>query len=569
MFNKYLYCFFTIITLIVVPDLTAIKDTPDFCISDETSDNKNALFIFLDETEFLEGKLGAISLEFLNAFITQAGPIIVSASVIKNILTWKKPIETNPTTLYNKLKNSPDLKERKNIILSTYYSSFFLQSPSDPWIIKVINKSLYLLLPKKYLQEREIDIKDLAIYSNDDAITEAEQKLGLKVNHMHTISSLHEIPLSQTSFIELIQKIWNGRISDYFTKALWDDDKGTSAIFVTNADYHSANNSNIPSWSLYLTGHGKIHKTIANLLITDFNKVLLFLGIKIHTALLYYSSCYAAGINSVLLHKDVVNSVEQTYTFTIITGAIAESVVHSFSSVNVELAAGHLKIITHPFHKDFFDETTSKNYPNYRRFTQYEAQKYMAKTALSLVSFQIKYPGLPWLSILDDEAIVVIGKTLAQHRKKALNINNFFGKKNKEILGILLYAQKIPFEIIIDKKNANPYPPEIISMLPEAVTHHIKKISSQSFSAQELITCFLRIYSIGSPKTFIIDTISGTDGDIKDVVIYLESPINTTYWKNKNEEILKRKSNLFEGFDTITPITMIDRYQYKRILKHR
>lgn len=537
----------------------------------ETSENLNrALFIFLDDSEYERSKIGAITLDFLNAFLTQAGPIIVSAAILKNIVSWKIPTETDPQKLYNTVfvqtTNSQENQENKNIILSTVFSKSSVHDSFQPWIIKEIHQSLYLLMPKNYLNSFDITESSAQSTATNSTITSAEQELGLKINHMRTIFDINEIKPSKgsnqrnTFFTRAfgLSNMWSPETK--FIQSLWNNNTKNSDIFVTKNDYYNLKNKKIPCWSILLNGHGSLGTELASLSLTDFKELLSFLGTNINTKLLYYSTCYGAGTNSNLIYKDAEQAIEKTYSYTIITDSLIESTISSTSHMDIELKNETLSVVTNPFHKLFTLETT-KDVPDYRNLMNYELKTKVSQQTITDATPQIKYPGLPWFSLVNSDPVVSIGSILAKNRTAPLNVATFFPKKlnlmtdssgktqvttqEREIFGILLYATKLPFEIIVNTKNNARTPPEIISMIPGDVTHHIKMISSPIYSLDALLESFTQIFKIGFHKTFIIDQLQAPDGVIKNVVIQLIPGQHAiTYWTDQNSRIFKKTSQI-------------------------
>jgi len=510
----------------------------------ESENINRVLFIFLDDSEYRGSTYGAIMGTFLNAFLSQAGPIIVSASILNNIKNWQKLSKTDIQKLYDEGFEDLDLvsKEMKNIVLSTVFSVSTIQEAFQSWIIKEINSSLYLLMPKSYLKTIGIDEQSVQLTTSKDQITEIEQMLGLKVNHMRTISSIDHIT-SWYSRQRILSTIFEnfGRHRHYFMQSIWDDYKKTSAVFVTRNNYFDLKNKKIPSWSIYLTGHGNIRSLVADLALIDFKEFLSFLETKINTKLLYYATCYGAGTNNQLIYKDAEEAIEKTYSYTIITEALTDDVVTAFNEVTVgfESLAPVLTIQRNQFYNRFAQETM-KDVPDYHNFIN--ARKIKSKNLLSTKTPQIKYPGLPWFSIIDNDSIVSIGSILAKNRTAPLDIEKFFqrkGKKNNDILGILLYAKDVPFEIVINFINSTNNLPEIISMLPGDQTHHIKKISTTNWQFA-VLNSFIKISDIGVKKIFIIDQLSGKDGIITNVVIQLIPGKDAVAYWTKDSHVFKR-----------------------------
>ena len=308
-----------------------------------------------------------------------------------------------------------------------------------------------------------------------------------------------------------------------------------------------------------IAGHGSAYSTVASLSVENFRKFLAFLDAKLHTKLLYYVTCYGSGINSELLYKDITSAIQKSYPFVIISQGLTDSIVYSFSNIQIEMQQEKLKIVTNMFFDSFVKEVTQEN-PNYKNILR-NTSKQMLKENIAETTPQIKYPGLPWFSLLDDAHVVIIGSILSKHRKEPLYIGTFFARKyeqDREIYGILMYATNILFELIINTKNSTGNPPKIISMVHGDQVHHIKSISSQVYSTDQLIESFLK--TPGTQKTFIIDTIQGANGTLKDVVILLTSVGNTVYWIRKEGNVFKTINNK-RSFVTIGDI-----YKYKKLL---
>lgn len=408
----------------------------------------HGLLVFLDDSE---KKLGAISGDCLAALQQNAGPIIASASIIDTI------------------------RNRFNEQL---------------WIIKEINPLLYLLIPKSYLLDKNISEHDL-YYTNNPALTEIEYQLGLKANHMQMVT-LQDIkrPLETPQY------------ADYFMQALWDETQNKSHIFVTHNEYAHDKIFKVPQWVIYIGGHGGMKTSVVDLSLEQFKTLLSFLEYKIQTYLLYYSSCYAAGINSELLYKDTRSKIDKTYSFAIITQALTDASI--FSATQISLVARAIAMSGSFF--DFLQYATTSHTINYNTLAN------LVHPNIQAVAIpQIKLPGLPWFSVIDTEKVASIGTILTKTRTEPLDIETFFAKKGKlaEPIALLLYANYILFELIINSKTDKGKPPSIISMIPGTTAHRIKKISSSKHSIEDILSSFLDIESLGPNKYFSIWTITG------------------------------------------------------------
>ncbi len=454
----------------------------------------HGLLIFLDDTE-KNREFGAVSNGLVTALLQEAGPIVASASVIANVRNINPNDPQNLfkryTTIINKSElTAEDAREKNDIMLSVI--SFNVTTAQQKWVIKKINDSLYLLLPKKYLQAKGISEKSLEPFMATE-ITSTEQALGLKVNHMQTVQ-LTDIkkPLPEKEY------------ASYFITALPD-------IFVTNGEYPAANKTAIPRWAIYIEGHGTLGDSIIGLDFEQFQKFLAFLDQKVTTKLLFISSCYAAGLNVVLAYNDIEKNIDRTYSFVIITDSVPDKVVPG-PSVLVYMGKGRLEVKTDRQYDDFLHQVTTSDIIDYRKLVD----PLITKSELLASLPQIKFPGLPWFSVIDTDKVVSIGSVLAKTRTEPLEIAKFFKRKGKlaEPFGILLYAKDIPFELVIDTKTM----PVIISMLPGSVTHYIKKVSFQnSYSIDQNFLSwseFYKGYILGANKTFIIGEITGMFSDL-------------------------------------------------------
>jgi hypothetical protein len=477
----------------------------------------NGILIFLDDYEGDDNPrpeyvFGALSSSLLSAVMQEAGPIIASASLITNINETEKPKEKDPVKLVENFslerRTKQEAEEHKRTILSL--ASFNVET-AKKWIIKRINDSLYLLLPKKYLQEKKIHPDLVKPWSLDpnSPITVTEQVLGLKVNHMETVNlSQVRKPLPPPEF------------ADYFMRAMGIIEEKKNKIFVTHGEYPTENKDIMPTWVVYIGGHGALGQAIVALRPSLFREFLDFLGTKITTKLIFYVSCYAAGVTAEAIYRGL-KEIDRTYPFTIIAQGLPDlSVLTPGFSIPSEHV---LRLRPSRNFDSFLMKASDPNIVDYRKIIEPLTGDF-SKIYLSSLP-QIKFPGLPWFSILDTDRVVSIGSVLGSTRTKPLDITTFFAKK-VEPIAILLYAKDVPFELIISTKVM----PALISMIPGYAVHHIKKISSPNLSVQEILSGFFQVKNLGAEKTFGIETLTGRYaegvGVLKDVVADFESTIN-------------------------------------------
>ncbi len=420
------------------------------------------ILIFLDDSEE-RGKNDAIHGSFTTAVKHITGPLIVSARVISNA--------------------KDDIKEQ----LKSY-------------IIKEINPNrLYLFLPKVFLTSIGINPDQVHEYDKSK-ISDAELLLGLKINHMQTVNidSIGTTPYRYDHASYFINSLIDIQIEDdpdYGHKYI---PTGTSSIFCTKPDYKDKNLP-IPSWAIYISGHGSMHNKIVYLSLDDFKKFLNFLENNINTKLLVYSSCYASGVNAENIYGSQKKFLAKTYQFPIITEALTDSPIY-FTPANQTFG-------------DFLREIT-------KEVIDYKEAMLRLRTIPFSETFttasQIKLPGVEWFSVMKvDEFIAQIGSILAQTRdpNKPLYIVKFF---KSEPHAILLYTEIIPFELIINSKKMGA----IISMIPGDVTHKIKEISSDKHNPNEIIQWFMSIYKLDPLKIFFIEKI----GAYKNIIVYKGQP---------------------------------------------
>ena len=114
-----------------------------------SADLNRALLNFLDDSETNEKEKKAITNSFCYAFDQKASPILVSASVLYNVIEYQKPTETDPGKIFLKYedleaieKSTPAINREVNGIL--FHVLAFKKNAED-WIIKKVNHALYLI----------------------------------------------------------------------------------------------------------------------------------------------------------------------------------------------------------------------------------------------------------------------------------------------------------------------------------------------------------------------------------------------------------------------------------------
>lgn len=571
----------------------------------EADQPKRGLLIFLDDSE---DYFGAITADFLSAFAKNAGPILVSASLLANCHSAPKPKIENPAEpealywAFFRAGRRKDDQEGRNILVDQIN---FDQSITKNWTIKEINPSLYLLLPKKYLQEQHIMNAQIA----EDAavsITPTEQKLGLKVNHMRTVYNLAEI----------VKPMPEPRFADYFIQALKQGN-----VFVSKKEYYAQQNRTIPVWSIYIEGHGSKDRMITYLSLEQFKEFLDILETKIITRFVMYDSCYAAGTNLRAVYEDAKNNIDKAYSFAIIMGVLTDSPT-SVLIPKIERADGksilQIRLDHASFLKEIIEPTidyekaikvlkagqayspTLDKATYIRIYGAEQGEKKFLEELQKGASIdvsniaQIKYPGLPWFSVLHKESVAPISSILAKTQSKPLDIAKHF-KIKKGILAepyaILLHEHQIPFEIKVDTKvdqsigymsrlsgghrrlKGDWYVPTFISMLPGNAVHYLQKISSEHSTASDILDSFY-LDGLAPRKIFMIKSIEAPFSDSLQALLGAQRGILHDVVIESTKEHY-RKYFMYSGVlygatdkDPITRVNAADKNNYTMLLQH-
>lgn len=480
-------CALLLLGLSFLPHIIALTPLRTTHASHERKQRTNGehtkgVLIFLDDCE--RGFFEAISFDLLTALVSEAGPIITSASLLANMKRTAFPEEKDPkkllatfNTLIQKEPTDEEGAIEKNIILSI---TSLDEEMADRWVIKQVNMFLYLLIPKKFLHAQQLSVADVTAYTPTRPITHTEQVLGLQVNHMRTITTIADIstPKEEPEY------------AGYFIDAL-------PALFVTNNHYKK----DVPAWALYIVGHATINALVAGLSITQFKDFLTFLATKITTELLLYSSCYTIGVTSEAIFGDAEREIQNIYPFTIITQSLTEAMTYS-ALPKLRLAQGKLKIDIPSMYIDFFASIASPKSINYRDLLAPFAPHFTSLASMP----QIRRAGSAHFSVLEDDRIIPITSAMTQSRTQPLDTAAYAVQHNhgEEPLALLLYTETVPFELRITSKTM----PACVSMVPGSAVHRIKKIASHMHTAATILKSFSAIYGLPPRKIYIIDELT-------------------------------------------------------------
>ena len=364
---------------------------------------------------------------------------------------------TKSLTIALKSKNLP-------IIAASFLLKKSQEELLSHYIIKEIDKTLYLLLPKKYLDDKKIDytaVEKKVVKSN--SYTELEYTLGVKVNHMET-RELSQIDSSK-------EFVFAEKLSD---------------IFITKQEYLK-NKKEAVSFVFFIIGHGETEKSIIGISLAKFKLFLDFLrGIKVK--LLYYISCFAAGKNTEILFMEKKDT-HATYDFPIVTNAIHDDIIIGRFKENIFTC---------------FEQATKGydiDYAKASSCTRDGIEIFEEKGAA-----QIRPAGLPYFFVLQRGSSAnafSITDVMAKTRKEPLKITG-----NPVV--IAFKAEVIPFKIVINTKKEDElfggqeyYMPLFASLLLGKSSHYIEEIETSVGYPHEILKAFLGKYVINKKLFFI------------------------------------------------------------------
>lgn len=459
------------------------------------------LIIFLHDPQE-KCVLEAIDSTLVTALLQDAGPIVVSANLLKSILGLyvKEPAPQQKTGMMAKMLSR--ITPSFQVAMTQLNPCKRLMTQPDlfkKWIIKEVNRDLYLMLPLSHIAALGIDAAK--VDSQSDAVTDVELTLGLKVNHMRTLSVE---TIAREPFIPTPD-------ASYFVEAL---EKGK--LFCARTDYQ---NKPQPLWTWYITGHGAMNNSIVRLRLPAFKKMLDTTAQLINMRLLMYVSCYAAGTNQELIYRNEKSLLPTIYPFALATQSIADTRIF-FDSDRFKfdefIKLPHLPDI--PYKEiigTLFHITPDSNY-------------------IGSIA-QIKLPGLEWFSPLADRKDVAnIGGVMAQSRTKPLDMQKYF-KGNPKAL--LIETNSVPFKIILN----TPHLEYIVSTWVPLPNHamYIQAISSRIYTLYQILDLFMKVdrsTTFYIAQIFCLDS-TGRIQEYKDILI---TPSWTCYTNKLSGRIYKQ-----------------------------
>ncbi len=426
----------------------------------------------------------------------------------------------------------------------------------NKWVIKKISKDLCLLIPKDYVANIETyTAKQLVKSCNKlDKCTPAENKLGLKVNHLKDISSLKEYLKKPNKskkiknithylakvFTEKQDKqniIWSVYIAGHGfpevqLKSLYRQLKKLEALYtkksrklrnIQNAKKIKSEISYVKNKISNITDNQK--GIIVSLTKQEFQDLLLFFNDKIDTVLMYYTSCFSGG--ELLIKPYKKDNQDIILNYNVISGTLAENIalqemptikLPPYSSkinhnipVNQKLELEdidkkhkNLKLKTTLQYQDFFNSLRNglhldtKNLPlvvfNLHPYTDRPCGAIRNECLGNIPSVRLagnnKFEVIPH----DNSFIIMDQDYIQKHESKA----NLSPDK-----ATLLYADHIKPEISFSKKTCKQIP-ACISMKPGFAIHTFEHISAPEFDLSEIMNSFLCFPELSASKMFFI-----------------------------------------------------------------
>lgn len=501
----------------------------------------NGLFVFLDKGNEVDDRIGVVGSGLLTALNQQAGPILASAGLIRDIVKqpslqelidefernqgpdyqivaglnnpdlikasseFAKIFQTVLKTLDQLLKEIPTYElpmlphlynekfdklriylDQKTIFpgfkkaVFKEYSSF----NADEWIVKKVSPDHLLLIPKNYLETIKKK-NNFAQHYKKEQFSVNELNLGLKIDHMEDVASLEK-------FAQDYRHPSAYNVTKSFVELL-------PSLFITRPEYQKEkavqriNATQMPQWVFYLVGHGASGIVIAGIPLDQFKEILNFFDTKITTKLFVYDSCYASGVTADIVYKDQKSAIYRSYSYAIASGALTDAPTSGKTDYvplidikyeDIDIAKKRIRPRSLYHYDKFMQEVTTEttlDFPKTLANLLPGAAKIEDKRDIFNLP-QLKLPGVPWFNIADTQnKVVSIGAVLAFSRSadQPLDIMKFFNRK-MEPEAILLYANIFPFPLIIPTKTM----PSLVSMVPGDAVHKFNKVSIRtSFAA--------------------------------------------------------------------------------------
>lgn len=493
----------------------------------ESASQVQPLFICIDNTE-IERPDNERAFTLGQAVVMlqqQAGPVLISGSLLSlifNVKSGNHAVTTKP-------------------LLELFVNKF----DSRRWVIRQLTDDLFVLIPKRYLIERDsvsTGSQEAELFggSVDTSLT----RLGFNAGAMRVIDAI-DADVTDSA----IQSYFVSKYKEFKEKAVLERDNDISVLAQQLLGVFQKNTLLVPhnkhKWAIYLTGHGEYAECIANIDIrvpsidvhgagvqvgalpqqrSQFQQLLAYMRDNLDMALFLYNSCFAAGIANQMIYGDVngqsgnvnVQTGVQTYPFPIVTGATTDAVVfinqYMFGKADDGSLQSELRfdLFVQELQKDVTDYTQALGhvFPLVKRPVDVRLPQEVASVPL------LRRANSPVFTPVFDKAggkVITLSKIMAATREKPLIVDN-------TVKALLLETTHIPFPIIFDKTVENM--PSFISMVPEkeAVYTFAEIVLEQALFDAAVFTQLID-YGCKSTKRFIVKSLTSRQGVWQDLII--------------------------------------------------
>lgn len=240
-----------------------------------------------------------------------------------------------------------------------------------------------------------------------------------------------------------------------------------SKIFLNKNSLEKSKLTVLPSWMVYLSGHGDSEDMISGLSVEEFKNLTRFLKNQLFTKIFIYGSCYAGGLHKIKAFQSSYTPLpaagkaflyQETFPFPIVLLSVAETQI-------ITNLASSFTDLDKAYKYDFiFEKLAQNDIPDY--YTIFKEGNFLTSPKEDVAGRpdiletqfpQIRFPNTEWFSIESRNSLKnnkeygVISKVEAETREKPLTIA-------ETVKSIFVYSQKIPFKITIKHVSGSRIP---------------------------------------------------------------------------------------------------------------
>lgn len=508
----------------------------------------------LDTSNVTSQGFGPLTSNLITALWQQNAIVVCSANIWRNFIERKMIFndftQYDSSTLQKKYKNkyryfdsdqkilnfmnrckaalsgsAEQLHENDLYFLLSFMLCWLTKVDSSQWTLKQANNDVYVLIPKKYEQER------IKIFSKQKKIESSLSSEQLALG-LHTLAVLQN-PFDPDKHPQESRAV--GTLSKVLEKIFITQETIAKRYYSNEKVSHMQKEAAqelvgtlaVP-WYFYLDGHGSYtafgYSYIAGMPEETFKELLQFFNTKITTQLLFYTTCFSGGqhLREPYEQKVMYPPLAKGAPFREATSAslfnysiIATSLIYAPTyGVSPGLVVP-FSLATKPSFNQYFDIFFPRianyfaGYPKVANNAQLRGLDEIVnlvhpflrqkKGNLKVQIPVIRYPGSEWFSIVDDQARVAhLTKTFVQAHEVE---NKPIRIKNKEI--VLLAVQR-PFSRrtqgnqpkhsqilvpVIIEKNKQGMLPIVLSTAPYDSYHYFEKIETKAGLMEFLKSC--------------------------------------------------------------------------------